>query len=218
MAKQKRDAKVTKAKIIQNAMKLFSQKGYDATTADDIARESDVNKALIYYYFKNKAGLYANVMSGLFLAIREEIAEADKCCDNPFGELKAFIDTYARYAKKEPFFPALLLRELSDNGAHIPDMMFVSMLNLFSLLSDILKRGEAQGIFKKSTPMIIHFMILGTINLLVTTGPLRKKAMEVDVTLDTCSECSIDEIAQTLYTNIKQILEVPNNAKNITCA
>ena len=132
--------------------------------------------------------------------------------------MKAFIDTYARYAKKEPFFPALLLRELSDNGAHIPDMMFVSMLNLFSLLSDILKRGEEQGIFKKSIPMVIHFMILGTINLLVTTEPLRKKAMEVNATLDTCSECSIDEIAQTLYTNIKQILEVPNNAKNITCA
>ena len=218
MAKQKRDAKATKAKIIQNAMKLFSQKGYDATTVDDIAKTSEVNKALIYYYFKNKVGLYEHVMSGLFLAIKEEIAEADKCCDNPFGELHAFIDTYARYAKKEPFFPALLLRELSDNGSHIPDMMFSSMIKLFSLLSDILKRGEEQGIFKKSKPMLIHFMILGTINLLVTTQPLRKKAMEVDMTLDTCSECPIEEIAQTLYQNIKQILEVPNNEKNITCA
>jgi len=67
-------------------------------------------------------------------------------------------------------------------------------------------------------PMVIHFMILGTINLIVTTQPLRKKAMEVDKTLDTCSECPIDEIAQTIYQNIKQILEVPNNAKNITCS
>jgi len=217
MAKQKRDAKVTKEKIIKNAMQLFSQNGYDATSADEIAKKSGVNKALIYYYFKNKVGLYETVMSGLFTAIHEDIVQADKCCDNPVGELKSFVKTYAKYAEKEPFFPALLLRELSDNGSHIPDMMFSSMLNLFSLLSDILKRGEAEGVFKQSIPMVIHFMILGTINLLVTTKSLREKAVLFDENIDTCSECSMDEMAEYIFKTIQQILEVSNNEKNITC-
>jgi AcrR family transcriptional regulator len=41
-------------RIINAATQLFSQKGYDATRVNDIASTANVNKALIYYYFKSK--------------------------------------------------------------------------------------------------------------------------------------------------------------------
>lgn len=41
-------------RIINAAIELFSRKGYDATTVNDIAGAANVNKALIYYFFKNK--------------------------------------------------------------------------------------------------------------------------------------------------------------------
>ncbi len=208
MAKQKRDAEATKTKILTSAIALFSKNGFDATTADDIAKESGVNKALIYYYFKNKAGLYETVMSGLFNSIYDEVIKAEKCCDSITSELRAFIETYANYAQKHPYFPALLLRELSDSGAHLPEMMFASMRRLFLLLSDILHRGEAEGVFKKSIPMVLHFMIIGTLNLLVTTQPLRIKAAQMDSEVDTCSKCSMDEIAEYIFNTVKAALEV----------
>lgn len=43
-----------KDRIINAAIELFSQKGYDATRVSDIANAANVNKALIYYYFKSK--------------------------------------------------------------------------------------------------------------------------------------------------------------------
>lgn len=208
MAKQKRDAEVTKARILASAITLFSKNGFDATTADDIARESQVNKALIYYYFKNKAGLYETVMSGLLDSIYEEVIVAKKRCDSITLELHMFIKTYANYAQKYPYFPALLLRELSDSGAHLPEMMFAGMRKLFLLLSDILHRGETEGVFKKSIPMVLHFMIIGTLNLLMATQPLRIKAAQVDKELDTCSECSMDEIADYIFNTVKAALEV----------
>ncbi|WP_457748853.1 TetR/AcrR family transcriptional regulator [Sulfurimonas sp.] len=208
MAKQKRDAEATKAKILSSAIALFSKNGFDATTADDIAKESGVNKALIYYYFKNKAGLYETVMSSLFDAIHEEVKASKKSCNSITAELRAFIETYSNYAQKHPYFPALLLRELSDSGAHLPEMMFVSMRRLFVLLSDILRRGEAEGVFKKSIPMVLHFMIIGTLNLLVTTEPLRVKATQEDENIDTCSECGMETIAEYIFNTIKTALEV----------
>jgi len=208
MAKQKRDAEATKAKILTSAVALFSKNGFDATTADDIARESGVNKALIYYYFKNKAGLYETVMSSLFDSIYNEVTKAEKCCNSVTAELRAFIQTYANYAQKYPYFPPLLLRELSDSGAHLPEMMFASMRRLFVLLSDILNRGEEGGIFIKSIPMVLHFMIIGSLNLMVTTQPLRVKAATEDAAVDTCSECPMDDIAEYIFTTIKTALEV----------
>ena len=217
MAKQTRDAEATKANIIQNAMMLFAKNGYDATTADEIAKECGVNKAMIFYYFKNKAGLYSAVMSHALEAIHNEVITTDKCCVSPLADLEAFIKTYAKYCDAHPYLPALILRELSDSGAHLPEMVFGSLRKLFTLLSSILKEGEAQGIFHNVTPMIVHFMIVGTINLLVTTKPLRANAAALESELDTCSECDIDEISDYIFTKIKLLLEVKNE-ENITCA
>lgn len=217
MATQKRDAEATKAKIIKNSMFLFSKNGFDTTTVDDIAKESDVNKALIYYYFKNKAGLYTTTMSGLFDSIYEKIITAERCCNSATAELRSFIITYANYAEKYPYFPALLLRELSDSGAHLPEEIFSGMRRLLILLSDILKRGEEEGVFKKSIPIVLHFMITGSLNLLVTTKTLREKATGLESELDTCSECSMQEIAEYIFNTVKKSLEV-DNEKNIHCA
>jgi len=208
MAKQQRDAKVTKARIIQESRMLFSKKGFDATTIDDIARASDVNKALIYYYFKNKSGLYNEVMSGLFDAIYSEVKKRESSTDSATKELQKFIETYAKYANEHTYFPAILLRELSDSGAHLPEDMFHKMRRVFFLLSDILQRGEDEGVFKKSIPMVIHFMIIGGINLMVTTAPLRKKAKRIDANIRSCPECSSEEIADYIFQTIKQSLEV----------
>ena len=210
MAKQKRDAKATKAKILKNARILFSKQGYDATTIDNIAAESGINKALVYYYFKNKSELYSDVMSGLFDAMYNTIVEGKKDCKNAVDELEVFINSYASYAYKNPYFPALLLRELSDSGAHLPEIMFVSMRRVFLLLSDILKRGEEEKVFRSSLAMIVHFMIIGTINLMITTDSLRKKAIKLDTNIDTCSKCTEDEVAIYVFETIKSSLVIKN--------
>ncbi|WP_457745266.1 TetR/AcrR family transcriptional regulator [Sulfurimonas sp.] len=207
MAKTTRDAQATKAKILHDAMLLFSKNGYDATTADDIATSCGVNKAMIFYYFKNKAGLYEAVMQHVLDAIHQEILTTDKCCISPLADLEAFIKTYATYSQQHPYLPALILRELSDSGAHLPELMFASLRKLFALLSNILSEGEKQGLFHNVEPMIIHFMIIGTINLLITTQPLRTNAVKLDADLNTCSDCPMDEIAEYIFTKVKLMLE-----------
>jgi AcrR family transcriptional regulator len=43
-----------KQRIILASLSLFSRKGFDATSVNEIAEEAKVTKALIYYYFKSK--------------------------------------------------------------------------------------------------------------------------------------------------------------------
>lgn len=50
-------ANETIKKILDAASHLFSKKGYDATSVDEISTEANVNKALIYYYFESKRKL-----------------------------------------------------------------------------------------------------------------------------------------------------------------
>lgn len=53
-------------RIINAAIKLFSEKGFDGTRVNEIAAAAKVNKALIYYYFKSKEEILDHVLELLF--------------------------------------------------------------------------------------------------------------------------------------------------------
>jgi len=69
---------ITKKKILDVAEKLFSEKGFNGTSVDKIAKTAGVNKALIYYHFKDKNDIIAT----LFKSIIEEIEQLVDFPDN----------------------------------------------------------------------------------------------------------------------------------------
>jgi AcrR family transcriptional regulator len=60
-------------KILKAAEELFSQNGFNGTSVNQIAEKADVNKALIYYYFKDKN----DIVISLFQHILEELSELE---------------------------------------------------------------------------------------------------------------------------------------------
>lgn len=59
----------TKQRILEAAAHEFASKGFDGARVDEIARVAGVNKALIYYYYKNKEEL----LTLLFLEARDAV-------------------------------------------------------------------------------------------------------------------------------------------------
>lgn len=65
----KTDGYKTKEKILTVAEQLFSEKGFDGTSIDKIAKAAGVNKGLIYYHFKDKQ----DIITTIFTSIIKEI-------------------------------------------------------------------------------------------------------------------------------------------------
>jgi len=59
----------SKERILDASIKLFSEKGFDATRVNEIAEAANVNKALIYYYFKSKEDILDYLMNSLFNSV-----------------------------------------------------------------------------------------------------------------------------------------------------
>ena len=57
--KQEEKSLLSKSKIIDAAMKLFLEKGYENTTMQDIVQASGMSKGAIYHYFKSKQEIVA---------------------------------------------------------------------------------------------------------------------------------------------------------------
>jgi len=204
---KKRDATLSKQLILDNAKLLFSQKGFQASSMDELAKMTGLNKAMIFYYFKNKQGLYEAVIAEILNEMYQEINEKNRLNLTPTKQLESFIKTYANYACSHPYFPALLLKELSSSGAKIPQHLFFAMRKLYSLFSNIIKSGEKDREFRGVIPIVLYFMIIGTLNLMITTKPIRQKAQNSEeFDLDTCANCDIDEIADYIILQIKKIV------------
>lgn len=60
----------SKERILRAAEVEFAQKGFDGARVDAIAAVAGVNKALLYYYFKSKAGLLEALFEDFFLQLK----------------------------------------------------------------------------------------------------------------------------------------------------
>ncbi|MCF6172543.1 MAG: TetR/AcrR family transcriptional regulator [Campylobacteraceae bacterium] len=203
---KRRNAEASKQLILRSATELFSKKGYSSASLEELAKMCDLNKAMIFYYYKSKQGLYEAVIIEVLEEIYDAITRENNKHKTPTEELKSFIKTFANFSCSHPYLPALLLKELSDSGAQIPKKLFFHMRKLYTLFTEMLKRGEEEGCFKDIIPMIVYFMIMGTINLMITTKKLRIKAYELD-NIDTCATCEIDEISDYLIKKIIKMLK-----------
>jgi AcrR family transcriptional regulator len=53
-------------RLLTCATKLFTRKGYTATTVREIVAAAGVTKPVLYYYFRNKEGIYIELIRGAF--------------------------------------------------------------------------------------------------------------------------------------------------------
>ena len=203
---KRRNAEISKKLILSCATELFSKKGYSSTSLEELANMCDLNKAMIFYYYKSKQGLYEAVIAKVLDEIYRVVVNENENNKTPSEELESFIKTFALFSCTHPYLPALLLKELSDNGTQISETLFFHMRKLYTLFADILSRGEKKGCFKDVIPMILYFMVVGTINLMITTKQLRIKAYELEK-IDTCATCDIDEISNYLIKKTMKMLK-----------
>jgi TetR/AcrR family transcriptional regulator len=76
--KSRERADETRRKILRAAVREFSTHGLSGARTDGIARSARVNKALLYYYFRNKQGLYAAALEEVSAeVVRNSLAALD---------------------------------------------------------------------------------------------------------------------------------------------
>ncbi|MEV5883995.1 TetR family transcriptional regulator [Streptomyces sp. NPDC052020] len=91
----------TRALILETAMRLFRERGYDRTTMRAIAQEAGVSVGNAYYYFAGKEyliqGFYDRIAAEHHAAVREVLARETDLEARLAGVLKAWLDIAAPY-------------------------------------------------------------------------------------------------------------------------
>lgn len=194
--------------ILEVAEHLFASEGYTSTSIDDIATECNITKAAIYYHFKNKYELYRYILQNNFMSLADKIETAINVEISVEGKLITYINTFANEIQQSKHIASLLMREMANGGKDMPTEALKEMLRTFKSLSEIIKSGNEQKIFKFIEPMIIQMMIIGSLSFLFTTQTIRKKVKkEIDVDSNVVSDYTFEETAEKIAHTLLNLLK-----------
>jgi AcrR family transcriptional regulator len=91
--RKEREKERRRQQIIVAAKRVFSGKGFNKATMEDIAKEAELSPGTLYLYFKNKEELYASLSLRIlqYLNIRVDHVNKEEGLD-PVGKLDALIE------------------------------------------------------------------------------------------------------------------------------
>ncbi len=141
---------MSRQKILDAAINVFSRAGYHKASMDEIAQEANVAKGTLYYNFSGKAELFKTLVTeGLDMIMQRIKRELDE--DSPVelqirNIIKCNVDVYLEYSELARVF----FNEISSG---IDDKVLFDINGLrkgyITFIADILKEGAGDGIVRE---------------------------------------------------------------------
>jgi AcrR family transcriptional regulator len=157
-----RDPAGTRARILDAATQEFARFGLGGARVDRIARRAGANKRMLYYYFGDKDALFLAVLEHAYASIRSAEQELHLLDTPPVAAVERLVEFTWRYYLEHPEFLTLLNSENLHRARHLKRSKHIRAMNspLIATLREILRRGEAQGVFRRGVdPLQLYISI-----------------------------------------------------------
>ena len=175
MARPRPGGVSTKQRLLDTATAEFAARGFDGAKVDRIAARAKVNKAMLYYHFQSKAGLYLAILREQFGALGEAAASARIPGLAADAQVRRFIEAMAREALARPAFPAIWLREISEGGRHLDATVVMALRRVLETLVAILADGQRAGVFRPVNPLVVQISIVAPLMFFAASAPFRAR-------------------------------------------
>jgi len=135
-----------KKRLLEASLKEFAERGFEGARVSQIAANAEVNKALIYYHFKNKEGLYISTINDLFSEAMPVALDMSGLSiqEKMFGVIEQFI----RFLDENPYFVQIMDHSVHQSGdifqkVYEQNIFFEAVLALYE---EGLKKGECRQV------------------------------------------------------------------------
>ncbi len=150
----------TKRKIFETSMKLFAQKGYDATSIEEITAMVGVAKGTLYYHFSSKEEIFNFLVEEGMKLLRNSIDIKISKLDNSIDKLRAVILIQIKIiAKYEDFMTIVLSQIWGNEPRNIMCKNYV--VEYIKQIEELIKEGMEKGEIIQGDPEILASGIFG---------------------------------------------------------
>ena len=166
----------TRERLFAAAAAEFAARGFAGANVDRIAHTARVNKAMLYYHFKSKAGLYGEILRDMFGSVAARLAETTPADADPPARVRILVETIAHAAEARPHFPPIWLREIAEGGAHIDKDTLAVVARILEHTVVTVQEGVRSRRFKPANPFLVQLGIVGPLLMFFATATMRRTA------------------------------------------
>jgi AcrR family transcriptional regulator len=191
------DSILLKKKIVYEALKLFSLKGFLSTSIHDIMREAKTSKGGLYNHFKSKDDIFLAVLSEARKLWRQRTLEGLDQIERPIEKVKKLLENYRdRYLKDAEAFPGgcifvTLSVELDDQRPDFSRELHEGFVRLKAMIKRLLDQEKESGELRADvdTAAVTEMVFSGMLGASVIYGTEKSS-----LSLDRCINALINYI------------------------
>lgn len=151
-----------RADILATATSVFAEFGLSGARIEEIVRRTKTSKRMIYYYFKDKNGLYLSVLEAAYAKVRagENALNLEEL--SPLDALECLVEFTFDYHCANPDYVRLVQIENIHNAEYLSKSDQIPKLNFSAIekLQEICRRGVQKGEFRADVePVELHWLI-----------------------------------------------------------
>jgi AcrR family transcriptional regulator len=153
--------------ILDAAVRVFAQQGYEASRVGDIAKEAGVAYGLVYHYYGSKDAVLEAVFREAWGRLLTAVAVAEQTGETAPEQLELVVKIVLRAWRDDPNLVRLLVREVTRNP-HIQDELD-EIGQAFASLQRIVERGQKEGTFRTDADaQMAAWMLYGALEEVLT--------------------------------------------------
>jgi TetR/AcrR family transcriptional regulator len=174
----------SRAAILEAAVREFSREGIAGARTDAIADRAGVNKALLYYYFKDKETLYGAVLDQAFGGLITTVLKVLERDLRPREKVLAYAGAHFDYIASHARYPRIVQGEMMRAGrggsAQLERIVKHYFRPLSGKLAEVIREGQASGEFRSGDPQQFLLSIIAVIVFYFINAPLMRMVSGVD--------------------------------------
>ena len=146
----KRDATVTREKILRAGLTEFGARGYGGARTETIAKRARCNIRMLYHYYGSKEGLYLACLERVYSEIRTSERELELLDCSPIEGITKLVEFTFDHMRTHQDFVRIAVVENMQRSRFLKKLAPLpsAASDLVTTIRDILERGSRDGQFR----------------------------------------------------------------------
>lgn len=178
-----RQKAATQASILQAALEIFSEQGFEGASTREIAAKAGVHHALIKYHFDNKDALWRSAVTFLFQRQAEELklpAPDDPAYKSYRDFAKAVIRSVVMYSARHPEHARLMVQESVRDSERFRWAADEFIVETRKAAESFIVLCQREGILPKVSVAASVYIFVGAAQLFYTLAPEVRQVWGLD--------------------------------------
>lgn len=166
---ESRETNDAETRLLESALKLFSEKGYEGTSIREIIEGAGVTRPVLYYYFTNKEDLFRKLLEPALAEYTQALTDIRANYTGALDQLKAIAWDTFRLAEENPQAVRLILQLYfapPQGGPKLDKAIY--RLRRFRFIKEIMQDGLDQNELSGGDAQSLALAFVGMMDTFVT--------------------------------------------------